>query len=215
MKASGYNAEYRGAIGGVISAVTKSGSNQWHGSAAGYFTSDKLQGAVRPMLQLNPAIRKRPSTCLRRPMSSRTGRGGDIGGPIRRDRLWFHGGYNPQATTTQRTVTFTSNEPGWPRSSPRPLDRIGNYNVTAQLTRTLRAQVAGSVERREEATRCPTSRPTAPARATRRYFPCDANRHFKDSMSGIVDWVGSSRRPTSTSRRPSHLRRIRCGHVQR
>src|SRR2546422_9791731 len=55
VKASGYNAEYRAAIGGVISAITKSGGNQWRGGAGVYFTSDKLQGAVRPTLQLNPS----------------------------------------------------------------------------------------------------------------------------------------------------------------
>src|SRR5207247_1583144 len=42
VKASGYNAEYRAAIGGVISAITKSGGNQWRGGAGVYFTSDKL-----------------------------------------------------------------------------------------------------------------------------------------------------------------------------
>src|SRR5262249_48389677 len=37
VKASGYNAEYRAAIGGVVSAITKSGSNSWHGGAGGYY----------------------------------------------------------------------------------------------------------------------------------------------------------------------------------
>lgn len=55
VKSSGYNAEHRAAIGGVITAITKTGSNQWHGSAGGYFTSNGLQGRVRPTLQLNPS----------------------------------------------------------------------------------------------------------------------------------------------------------------
>ena len=46
-KASGYSAEYRASIGGVISAITKSGGNQYHGSAGIYFTGDNLQGDVR------------------------------------------------------------------------------------------------------------------------------------------------------------------------
>ena len=34
VKSSGYNAEYRASIGGVISAITKSGGNQYHGERA-------------------------------------------------------------------------------------------------------------------------------------------------------------------------------------
>jgi carboxypeptidase family protein/TonB-dependent receptor-like protein len=43
-KASGYAAEYRASIGGVISAITKSGGNTYHGSGGIYFTNDALQG---------------------------------------------------------------------------------------------------------------------------------------------------------------------------
>ena len=46
-KASGYAAEYRASLGGVISAITKSGGNSYHGSAGIYYTGDNLQGDVR------------------------------------------------------------------------------------------------------------------------------------------------------------------------
>ena len=53
-KASGYAAEYRASLGGVISAITKSGGNQYHGSAGIYYTGDDLQGDVRQTLRLDP-----------------------------------------------------------------------------------------------------------------------------------------------------------------
>ena len=53
-KASGYAAEYRASIGGVISAITKSGGNTYHGSGGIYFTNDALQGDVRRTLRLSP-----------------------------------------------------------------------------------------------------------------------------------------------------------------
>lgn len=51
VKQSGYNAEYRAATGGVISAVTKSGSNVFHGDAGSYYTSNDFLGAIRPSIR--------------------------------------------------------------------------------------------------------------------------------------------------------------------
>ncbi len=61
-KASGYAAEYRASIGGVISAITKSGGNTYHGSGGIYFTNDALQGDVRQTLRLVRRTRRSPST---------------------------------------------------------------------------------------------------------------------------------------------------------
>ena len=91
VKASGYSAEYRAAIGGVISVVTKSGSNQWHGGFGTYYLSNNLQGAVRPTLQLNPTNQKEAQYVLA-PADAFTHweTAADVGGPIVHDRLWFH-----------------------------------------------------------------------------------------------------------------------------
>ena len=48
VKSGGYNAEYRAATGGVISAITRTGTNAWHGSVGSYFDSDRMQGDPRP-----------------------------------------------------------------------------------------------------------------------------------------------------------------------
>jgi hypothetical protein len=46
-KASGYSAEYRASLGGVISAITKSGGNAYHGSAGIYCSELPARRAVR------------------------------------------------------------------------------------------------------------------------------------------------------------------------
>src|SRR3989339_2069624 len=54
VKSSGYSAEFGGATGGVISVVTKAGTNRFRGDAGFYFTGDKLEGSERSTLRLNP-----------------------------------------------------------------------------------------------------------------------------------------------------------------
>ena len=63
VKSSGYAAEYGGATGGVINAITKSGSNTFRGDVMAYFSADSLgidcgsQGAYcdgRDSLRRNP-----------------------------------------------------------------------------------------------------------------------------------------------------------------
>jgi outer membrane receptor protein involved in Fe transport len=42
VKTSGTEAEYGGALGGVVNVIQKRGSNEWHGSLVAYYRSDKL-----------------------------------------------------------------------------------------------------------------------------------------------------------------------------
>jgi hypothetical protein len=88
VKSSGYNAEYRAAIGGVVSAITKSGSNDWHGGLGGYYNSDSLLGKVRPTLQLNPSNQKE-AQYVDAPADKYSNKEGvfDVGGPVLKDRI--------------------------------------------------------------------------------------------------------------------------------
>src|SRR4029079_9607068 len=42
IKSSSFEAEYGGALGGVINAVAKRGSNNWHGSLLPYYQSNAM-----------------------------------------------------------------------------------------------------------------------------------------------------------------------------
>jgi hypothetical protein len=152
VKASGYNAEYRAAIGGVVSAITKSGSNAWHGGAGAYYNSDGLLGAVRPTLQLNPSNQKEAQYVKAPPDKFKNEEGVfDIGGPI--------GARSPSAPADRPAPSSRS------RSTRR---RATTSPASSETT------CASSSPRRTSGSKAVspsrTSRPTAPAPATRRSF---------------------------------------------
>ena len=93
VKSSGYAAEYGGATGGVISAITKSGSNQFRGSLGTYYRNNDMQSAPRAGWRINPF--SDCATCtgvpefLSTPDTSFDNWNplGDLGGPVLQDRL--------------------------------------------------------------------------------------------------------------------------------
>jgi hypothetical protein len=74
-----YSADYGRAMGGVISLVTKSGTNEAHGSVFEFFRDSAMDAR-------NFFDRGDP------PPFTRHQFGGSFGGPLRRDRLFFFGG---------------------------------------------------------------------------------------------------------------------------
>jgi len=73
-----YNAEFGGASGGVVNIVSKTGSNNFHGSVFGYFRDDKFD--ARNAFDFAPdGISP----------FDRQQYGGSIGGPIFRDKTFF------------------------------------------------------------------------------------------------------------------------------
>jgi outer membrane receptor protein involved in Fe transport len=97
IKTGAYSAEYGKSTGGIFNVITKSGSNEFHGDVFGYFTG---QGMVR-------AVNNFPFTGSAANGFSEQDIGGDIGGPIKKNKLWFFGAFNPQHRTNYYlTQTF-------------------------------------------------------------------------------------------------------------
>jgi len=193
VKASGYNAEYRAAIGGVISAITKSGSNDWHGGGGGYYSSQALVGKIRPTLQLNPTNQTQ-AQYVTAPADKFKNQEGvfDLGGPVLKNRAWFYAAYNPQATDTRRTVTFTSNN-ATQTFQNKPIDQTVNYNVTAQLRNDLRVKFAASNQRVKGGLALPNIQTNGTSTSNPALFPSPTrNDSRKDSYSGVFDWVPES-----------------------
>jgi hypothetical protein len=94
VNANTYSAELGRAGGGVINAVIKSGTNEFHGSAFWFYrdrslnandTITKAKGFPKPPYHFNQA-------------------GGTAGGPIMKNRLFFFGGYDALRSETANTV---------------------------------------------------------------------------------------------------------------
>ena len=60
VKASGYQAEFGGSLGGVINVVTRSGGNEFHGEVIGYYSGCALRSKERDIAAAEPE-RHRPS----------------------------------------------------------------------------------------------------------------------------------------------------------
>jgi hypothetical protein len=93
---SNYSAEYGRAAGGVVNAVTKSGSNDLHGTGF-YFIRDNKWGATNPF-QTQTVIQNGVNTTVQlKPKDRRQQFGGTIGGPIQKDKVFFFFSYDQQA----------------------------------------------------------------------------------------------------------------------
>ncbi len=97
----GYGAEYGRSSGGIVNAVTKSGSNELHGSVFGYFTPGELTGNTRFLPNENNSI------VFQRDLDYRSDFGFEVGGPLIEDTLWFHVGFSPslESQDADRIIT--------------------------------------------------------------------------------------------------------------
>lgn len=89
-----YDAEFGQAIAGVVSVQTKSGTNEWHGSAFEFWQGDKFQ-ARNPFSQALPD----PLTGRFIPETSKHQFGGTFGGKIVENRTFFFGAYQGHRQT--------------------------------------------------------------------------------------------------------------------
>jgi hypothetical protein len=77
-----YNAEFGGSSGGIVNIVSKTGSNEFHGSAFGYFRDDTFD--AHNAFDFNPAGQS---------PFNRQQYGGSLGGPIRHDKTFIFGSF--------------------------------------------------------------------------------------------------------------------------
>lgn len=97
-----YDAEYGRNAGSVVNVATRSGTNEWHGSAWEFFRNDALQA--------------RNFFSLDKPELQQNQFGGAAGGPVKRNK-WFVFGYyegflNTEGTADQRVVLTEAQRAG-------------------------------------------------------------------------------------------------------
>jgi hypothetical protein len=114
VKTVGIPAEFGGALGGVISAVTKSGGNTFRGEAHYYYLGSLLSAAPVPRLVLSPVDERTVSYFQdSKPRDHRSEIGGSMGGPIVRGRLFFFGSLSPRLRRRTHDYKFSNGtEPG-------------------------------------------------------------------------------------------------------
>ena len=108
-----YDAEYGRHTGGVISAVTKSGTNQFHGSLFEFLRNSDLDAAKWE----DNAFRNGQKAPFKRNQF-----GGSFGGPLKKDKTFFFGSYEGLRQSLGLTQIFnvpgmqarTGNRPGAP-----------------------------------------------------------------------------------------------------
>jgi len=126
IKSSGIDAQYGGALGGVANVIMKKGGNSYHGSVVAQYNNDAMNGG-NGSASTGPYARYDPSSsgcvptlpgCPKwgvvdptyqqyNPTKDSTKDflpGFTLGGPIKKDRLWFFVGFNPEFTKLRRAV---------------------------------------------------------------------------------------------------------------
>jgi len=94
---NGYSAEMGRAGGGVINVITKSGTNEFHGTAFEFFRDKALNA--------NQWENNRTGTPKRAYHFNQFG--GNIGGPVKKNKLFFFFDYDGQRNTTPNPVFIT------------------------------------------------------------------------------------------------------------
>src|SRR5271166_5997886 len=94
VSSNSYSAELGRAGGAVFNVVTKSGSNEWHGTSF-YYLRDGAFDAQQPYATCKPDDRQQQF-------------GGTLGGPIRKDRVFFYAGFDEHLLTVPSIMQFAN-----------------------------------------------------------------------------------------------------------
>ncbi len=139
----GYNAEFGRSTGGVVNVVTKTGSNELHGSVWGNF--QPFEAARDTVSTASSAISRQDS------LDTNLDFGFELGGPIVKDHLWFYIGFAPiiNRTRTERITGtrvdrnirgFDYDDPSCARNTDGTCDGDGDVATTpaalCELTRS-------------------------------------------------------------------------------
>ena len=122
VKTSGLEAEYGGALGGVISAITKSGGNQFHGELHWYNSGSPFNTDPTLRLETSPADDRTARHFQDKEFTDHINEiGGSVSGPIIKDYLYFFTSFSPRIRHQEDTSNF-SDGPNTFKSSRKSFD---------------------------------------------------------------------------------------------
>ena len=105
-----FTAQYGWSSGNVVNIVTKSGTNGFHGDAWEFYANSGLDAKYYFNTGAQPSF-------------NRNQFGGTIGGPIKRDKLFFFAYYEGERQSTPSTSQFTL---------PTSAERTGDFGGAAR-----------------------------------------------------------------------------------
>src|SRR5258706_14041920 len=93
VKTGGFEPQYGQSQGGIVNIITKSGGREWRGSLSGFMQPSALE-----------ATRKEPDDTRVNKVGGRRHEqnwdvGGDLGGPLVKDKVFLYGSFNPSYQT--------------------------------------------------------------------------------------------------------------------
>src|SRR5215510_6813020 len=154
IKTGGFEAEHGGASGGVISVVTKSGSDSFHGEFGSAFELSGLQPKPRFTLQrfvssslTQAAILANPDYVYTLPQNKDKFANfyptATLGGPAINGGVWYLGSYSPQVFRTTRVSNFINSLNNSDFSTGRfvPSPRLVSGTTTLQPALTYKRKI--------------------------------------------------------------------------
>jgi len=126
VKSSGIDAEYGGALGGVVNVVMQKGGNRYHGSVFSQAETDAWDGSPQEYIRYDPTFTggtiggalADPGYQAYQPKKDKLVDifpGFAFGGPLIKDKLWFFGSFNPEFRNRERVANWA-----WPGNSAFP-----------------------------------------------------------------------------------------------
>ena len=122
VKSSGFDAIYGGATGGVVSVVTRGGTNEYHGEFGLQFEVPALNGNPRPLLTrfttgaTTTLVQTAEYFQPVKPRGTNVFPTANLGGRIIKDRLWFFASYTPQVFETGVDTQYFTDAPAATRT---------------------------------------------------------------------------------------------------
>jgi hypothetical protein len=111
VKTGGMDAEYGGALGGVVSAITKSGGNQFHGEAHYYYYGNAISAGPRKRLYLFDQYGSGNNAYFVQDHKNQNDThevGGSIGGPFIKNKLFFFAAVSPSFNRISNNYLFNN-----------------------------------------------------------------------------------------------------------
>ena len=132
MKTSGVEAEYGGALGGVVNVIMQKGTQKWHGSVFASFQKGAWNGSENPYQRYDPTSsgtvaswgQVDPNNQEYQPVRPKTSDffpGATLGGPLfgflrghenLKNRIFMFVGFNPEFNAYERTLNYGNSSAG-------------------------------------------------------------------------------------------------------